>query len=276
VIDLIRNDNAKGEYYLTDTIGLINQKGGVVKAHVCADSCEGQGINDMADLALASSMMRKRINLRHMREGIQIIDPETTYIDSGVEIGPGTVIYPGCMLEGKTVIGAQAVLKPNCHIVDSVIGDGTSVESSLITSARIGQRTTVGPNAYIRPDTVVGDECRIGDFVELKNAKIGDGTKISHLTYVGDAVLGKNINLGCGVVFSNYDGKRKHVTTVGDNAFIGGNCNLVAPVHIGNDAYIAAGSTVTKDIPAGALCIARERETIKEGWVEKRRNEGLL
>ena len=159
---------------------------------------------------------------------------------------------------------------------NATIGDGTTVEASVLIDCRVGSHTTVGPNAYLRPKANVGDHCRIGDFVEIKNSNIGDGTKVSHLTYVGDADLGKNINLGCGVVFSNYDGKRKYRSTVGDDAFIGCNVNLVSPVSIEAGAYIAAGSTITKDVPAGALAIARERQRNLSGWVETRKAEGKL
>ncbi|MGI5898556.1 MAG: bifunctional UDP-N-acetylglucosamine diphosphorylase/glucosamine-1-phosphate N-acetyltransferase GlmU [Christensenellales bacterium] len=277
VIDDIKNDNAKGEYYLTDTIRLLSQRGGVVKAYKTLDESEGQGVNDQADLAASAAIIRKKINHAHMLNGVQIIDPEAVYIDHSVNIGPGTVIYPGCVIEGETVIGEDVLLKPGCHIVDSVIKSGVSAESSLIVCAQIGEGTSVGPNAYIRPDTIIGKNCRIGDFVELKNAKIGDGSKVAHLSYVGDAVLGRNVNTGCGVVFVNYDGKNKHVSTVGDRAFLGSNCNIIAPLAIGDDAYIAAGSTITCDVPAGALFISRARErTVKEGWVSQRREKGLL
>ncbi len=277
VIDDIKSDNSRGEYYLTDTIRLISQRGGVVKAYKTLDQAEGQGVNDQADLAASAAIIRKKINHAHMLNGVQMIDPGAVYIDHAVKIGPGTVIYPGCVIEGKTMIGEDVLLKPNCHVIDSVIESGVSVESSFITSAHIGQGTSVGPNAYIRPDTVVGKNCRIGNFVELKNAKLGDGTKAAHLSYVGDAVLGKDVNTGCGVVFVNYDGKNKHISTVGDRAFLGSNCNIIAPVTIGDDAYIAAGSTVTCDVPAGALYISRAKEAaIKEGWVARRREKGLL
>jgi bifunctional UDP-N-acetylglucosamine pyrophosphorylase/glucosamine-1-phosphate N-acetyltransferase len=277
VIDDIKNDNAKGEYYLTDTVRLISQRGGLVKAYKTMDQSEGQGVNDQADLAASAAIIRKKVNHAHMLNGVQMVDPGAVYIDHSAKIGPGTVIYPGCVIEGETIIGEDVLLKPNCHIIDSVIEDGVSVESSLVSSSQIGKDASVGPNAYIRPGTVVGKNCRIGNFVELKNAKLGDGTKVAHLSYVGDAILGKDVNTGCGVVFVNYDGKNKHVSTVGDRAFLGSNCNIIAPVTIGDDAYVAAGSTVTCDVPAGALFICRSKDVaIKEGWVAKRREKGLL
>ncbi len=279
VIDSITNNNAKNEYYLTDTVALLNGQGKTVTACPAASYGEGQGVNDLADLAAAAKLMRSRINLGHMQGGVTLIDPDATYIDASVRIAPGTVIYPGCVLEGDTVIGEDVRLLPNCRIENSIIASGVTIESSVILSASVGEKTTVGPNAYLRPDTVIGKHCRIGDFVELKNAKVGDETKISHLAYVGDAVLGKNINVSCGVVFVNYDGKHKNITAVGDNAFIGCNSNLIAPLEVSAGAYIAAGSTVVANslIPEGSLFISREKSSyVKENWATDRRARGLL
>ena len=211
-------------------------------------------VDSPATLAQALAALRERTNRALMEAGVCLIDPAHTYIDADVTVGAGTVIYPNCTLTGGTVIG----------------------EGCTLLSCEVGANATVGPFAYIRPQTRVGDGCRVGDFVELKNATIGEGTKISHLTYVGDSDLGRDINLGCGVVFVNYDGKEKHRTTVDDKAFIGCNVNLVSPVHVGREAYIAAGSTVTEDVPGGALAIARQRQTVRPGWVDKRKEEGKL
>lgn len=274
-LPLVKNENAQSEYYLTDVISILRAQGRRVEG-IVAPAQEGMGINDRVQLAQADAAMRRSINEGHMRAGVTLIDPEHTYIGSDVIIGEDTLIHAGCTLSGNTVIGRDCLLLPGCRIEDSRVGDGVKLESSVLLQAQVGGRTTVGPFAYLRPGTVVGEGCRVGDFVELKNANIGDKTKISHLTYVGDADLGKDINLGCGVVFSNYDGKRKYRTSVGDHAFIGGNVNLVSPVNVGESAYIAAGSTITEDVPAGALAVARERQTIKEGWVERRRQEGKL
>lgn len=276
VLDEVTCENAKGEYYLTDVIALFAKHGFSIQGIAAQNPQDCQGVNDMADLAKAEAILRARINLKHMQNGVRLIDPERTYIDCTVQIAADTVIYPGCCLQGKTVIEENVTLLPNSRLVDAHICAGAQVESSVILQGVVGEGTTVGPNAYIRPGSKIGAHCRIGDFVEIKNAVIDDGTKVSHLTYVGDADLGKNINLGCGVVFVNYDGKNKYRSTVGDHAFIGCNCNLVAPVHIGDDAYIAAGSTVTEDIESGALCIARSRQSVKPGWVAKRREKGLL
>lgn len=233
-------------------------------------------VSDRVMLSKAEKIMRRRINEKLMLDGVTIIDPENTYIEDTVVIGQDTIVHPGCTLQGKTVIGNDCVIYPHCRMNNAVVGDGTTVEASVLLDCRVGSGTTVGPNAYLRPKTVIGDHCRIGDFVEVKNSNIGNGTKVSHLTYVGDADLGENINLGCGVVFSNYDGKKKYRSVIGDHAFIGCNVNIVSPVNVGEDAYIAAGSTITGDVPGAALAIARERQTNKEGWVDARKAEGKL
>jgi bifunctional UDP-N-acetylglucosamine pyrophosphorylase/glucosamine-1-phosphate N-acetyltransferase len=217
---------------------------------------------------------RARINAGHMRRGVTLIDPARVYIDGGVTIGEGTVIHPNCTLEKGTHIGRRCLLYPNSRLCGAVIADEVTVESSILLECEVGSHTQIGPFAYIRPHTVIGAHCRIGDFVEIKNSTIGDETKISHLTYVGDGDLGKEVNLGCGVVFVNYDGQVKRRSVVEDKAFIGCNSNLVAPVCIGEEAYIAAGSTVTEDVPQGALYIARARGTVKEAWAIKRKANG--
>lgn len=233
-------------------------------------------VSDRVMLSKAEKIMRRRINEKLMLDGVTIIDPENTYIEDTVVIGQDTIVHPGCTLQGKTVIGDGCTIYPHCRMNNAVVGDETTVEASVLLDCRVGSGTTVGPNAYLRPKTVIGDHCRIGDFVEVKNSNIGNGTKVSHLTYVGDADLGENINLGCGVVFSNYDGKKKYRSVIGDHAFIGCNVNIVSPVNVGEDAYIAAGSTITGDVPGAALAIARERQTNKEGWVDARKAEGKL
>lgn len=213
---------------------------------------------------------RLSINLEHAENGVRFIDIRQAYIDEGVKIGKGTVIYPCAVIEGKTEIGEDCVIGQNSHIVDSVIGSGTDVQSSVILESRVGENTKVGPFAYMRPNSNVGSGCKVGDFVEIKNSNFGDGSKASHLTYIGDADVGKNVNLGCGVVFVNYDGSKKYRSTVGDDSFIGCNCNLVAPVNVGDKAYVAAGTTITCDVPDGALHIGRARDKSIEGWVEKK------
>ena len=216
---------------------------------------------------------RVAINIAHLENGVEFIDIYAAYIDESVKIGKGTVIYPCAVLEGNTVIGENCLIGQNTRIKDSVIGDGTDIQSSVILESKVGAKTHVGPFAYVRPGSTIGDECKVGDFVEVKNSNFGNGSKASHLSYIGDSDVGENVNIGCGVVFVNYDGTNKHRSTVKDGAFVGCNSNLVSPVTVGEKAYIAAGTTVTKDVPPGALAVAREKQKNIEGWVEKR---GLL
>ncbi len=209
-------------------------------------------------------------NLAYMEAGVNFIDLKMAYIDEGVKIGKGTTIYPCVVLEGDVTIGEDCVIGQNTRIKDSVIGDGTTIQSSVILESKVGNETTVGPFAYLRPGSDIGNKCRVGDFVEIKNSKLGDGAKASHLTYVGDSDVGEKVNLGCGVVFVNYDGSKKARSVVEDGAFIGCNVNLISPVNVGKGAYVAAGSTITEDVPDGALYVARARSKTLEGWVEKR------
>ena len=204
-----------------------------------------------------------------MAVGVNFVDIESVYIDDTVEIGKGSFIGPCVTLEGNTTLGDNCSIYQNTRIVDSVIGEGTQVQGSVIISSEIGSNTSIGPFAYIRPGSKIGNNCKIGDFVEVKNSTIGDGTKSAHLTYIGDADLGEDINLGCGVVFVNYDGKNKYRSTVGDGAFIGCNSNIVSPVNIEEGAYIAAATTVTKDVPKDSLAIGRSKQENLEGWAEK-------
>lgn len=216
---------------------------------------------------------RLRIVVSHIQRGVTFVDWKHAYIDEAVTIGRGTKIGPGVILEGETVIGENCVIGQNCRIVKSTIGNGTEVQSSVILESRVGDETKIGPFAYLRPNSTVGSHAKVGDFVEVKNSTLGDGTKASHLTYIGDSDVGDGVNLGCGVVFVNYDGTNKHRSVVKDGAFIGCNTNLVSPVTVGEKAYVAAGATLTRDVPDGALAVARARQTNIEGWVEKR---GLL
>lgn len=269
-LDLIDNNNAQGEYYLTDTIYIMRDKGQKVGAYNGSTIEELMGVNSRVELSRAEEIMRKRINEAHMINGVTIIDTNSTYIESDVEIGNDTVIYPGVMLKGNTKIGKNCVIEMNSSIENSIIGDNTEVKNSTIIDSTVGENTIVGPYAYLRPKSNIGNNVKIGDFVEVKNATIEDNSKASHLSYIGDAHVGKNVNIGCGVVFVNYDGKNKFKSTVKDGAFIGSNSNLVAPVTVDEYGYIATGSTITDDVPKGALAIARERQVIKEGWVDKK------
>ncbi len=214
----------------------------------------------------------KRVNIaiRHAENGVDFLDIDTAYIDNNVIIGEGTFIGPCVVLEGNTVIGKNCKILQNSRIKDSVIGDGVEITASHVLESKVGDRTKVGPFAYLRPKSDIGCDCKVGDFVEVKNSTLGDGSKASHLTYIGDSDVGRDVNLGCGVVFVNYDGTNKFRSTIGDGAFIGCNTNLVSPVKVEDGAYIAAGSTVTEDVPEDALCIARARQKNIEGWAQKK------
>ena len=231
---------------------------------------ELMGVNSRVELSKAEEIMRRRINESHMVNGVTIIDVNSTYIEADVEIGNDTIVYPGAMLRGNTKIGTNCVIGMNCSITNSQIGNYTEVQSSTIVDSTVGENTTVGPYAYLRPNSNIGNNVKIGDFVEVKNATIEDNSKALHLSYIGDAHVGKDVNIGCGVVFVNYDGKNKFKSTVKDGAFIGSNSNLVAPVTVEEKGYVATGSTITNDVPQGALAVARERQVIKEGWVAKK------
>lgn len=212
-------------------------------------------------------------NIGYANQGVIFMDIRRAYIEEGTRIGEGTFIYPDVILEGNVSIGKDCRIGPSTRIKDSNIGDRTEVQNSVVLESSIGNNTKVGPFAYIRPDSNIGSKCKVGDFVEVKNSSMGDGTKAAHLTYIGDSDVGRDVNLGCGVVFVNYDGTNKHRSVVEDGAFIGCNTNLVSPVTVEKGAYIAAGSTVTRKVPADSLLIARAREEIKEGWASR---SGLL
>ena len=222
------------------------------------------------DEVIKAEKERIERNLEFVKNGVEFVDIRTAYIDEDVTIGKGTLICPCVTLEGSVRIGSDCVIGQNTRIVDSEIGDRTNIQSSVITESKVGSDTTVGPFAYKRPNSTVGDGCKVGDFVEIKNSSMGDGAKAAHLTYIGDSDVGKKVNLGCGVVFVNYDGSKKYRSNVEDGAFIGCNSNLVSPVNIGEGAYIAAGSTITEDVPAGALYIDRGKGAVLDGWVEKK------
>lgn len=269
-LDLLDNNNAQGEYYLTDTIKIMRDKGHKVGAFNGSTIEELMGVNSRVELSKAEAIMRARINEAHMVNGVTIIDTNSTYIESDVEIGNDTIIYPGVMLSGNTKIGTNCTIGMNSSITNSKIGNDTEVTNSTVIDSTVGDNTSVGPYAYLRPDSNIGNNVKIGDFVEVKNATIEDNSKASHLSYIGDAHVGKDVNIGCGVVFVNYDGKNKFKSVVKDGAFIGSNSNLVAPVTIEEKGYIATGSTITSSVPQGALAIAREKQVIKEGWVAKK------
>lgn len=265
----INNNNNQGEYYLTDVIEILKSEGKRVGAAACEYE-ETIGVNSRVQLAEAEEILKNRINIKHMENGVTLIDPKTTYIGIDVEIGKDTIIYPNNILEGNTKIGNNCLIYQNSRIVDSIIGDEVDIQSSVILNSSIGDNTTVGPFAYIRPETIIGKNARIGDFVEIKKSTIGDGTKVSHLTYIGDAEVGSECNFGCGTVVVNYDGKNKYKTIIGDHSFIGCNTNLVSPVIIHDNTYIAAGSTITSEVNEGDLAVARAKQRNISGWVNKK------
>lgn len=265
----VGNDNAQGEYYLPDVISILKQQGEVVTAYVMDSEEESMGINDRVALSVANQLMNSRINERHMRNGVTLIDPSTTYIESDVVIGQDTVIEPGVILRGNTVIGNNSVISAHSDINNSQIGNQVHVRSSTINQAIVNDGVDVGPYAHLRPDAEIHENAHIGNFVEIKKAVIGENTKVGHLTYVGDATLGKDINVGCGTVFVNYDGKKKYHTVIEDHSFIGSGTNLIAPLTIGRNSAVAAGSTITEDVPEDALGIARGRQSNLEGYAKK-------
>ncbi|MHC5246982.1 bifunctional UDP-N-acetylglucosamine diphosphorylase/glucosamine-1-phosphate N-acetyltransferase GlmU [Enterococcus sp. LJL90] len=265
----IGTDNAQGEYYLTDIIEILKADGEIVAAYQTKDFEESLGVNDRMALAEANRLMRARINRQHMVNGVSFIDPDSTYVDADIEIGSDTVIEAGVQLQGTTKIGEDCLIGAHSRIVDSQIGDGVKVYASVIEESIVKNAADIGPYAHLRPQAEIGERVHIGNFVEVKKATIGADTKVGHLTYVGDAILGKDINVGCGVVFVNYDGKNKHQTIVGDNSFIGSASNLIAPLTIGEHAITAAGSTITDDVPANGMGIGRVRQVNKENFAKK-------
>ena len=264
----LKNDNAQGEYYLTDVIEIMLGKDQTVGTFT-VDFAYTLGVNDRVQLAQVDAILNARTVRRLMLEGVTVIQPETVRADADVRVGRDTVIYPGTILEGDTQIGSRCVIGPNTRLKSCRVGDETEIQYSVAMDSKIGDSTCVGPFAYIRPGSSIGSHIKVGDFVEVKNATIGDGTKIAHLTYVGDADVGQRVNFGCGTVVVNYDGVDKHRTVIEDDCFIGCNSNLVSPVTVKKGAYTAAGSTITDEVPEGSLAIARSRQVVKEGWTQK-------
>ncbi|MGZ7828284.1 bifunctional UDP-N-acetylglucosamine diphosphorylase/glucosamine-1-phosphate N-acetyltransferase GlmU [Bacillus subtilis] len=267
-IDQVSNDNAQGEYYLPDVIEILKNEGETVAAYQTGNFQETLGVNDRVALSQAEQFMKERINKRHMQNGVTLIDPMNTYISPDAVIGSDTVIYPGTVIKGEVQIGEDTIIGPHTEIMNSAIGSRTVIKQSVVNHSKVGNDVNIGPFAHIRPDSVIGNEVKIGNFVEIKKTQFGDRSKASHLSYVGDAEVGTDVNLGCGSITVNYDGKNKYLTKIEDGAFIGCNSNLVAPVTVGEGAYVAAGSTVTEDVPGKALAIARARQVNKDDYVK--------
>ncbi|PAD37469.1 bifunctional UDP-N-acetylglucosamine diphosphorylase/glucosamine-1-phosphate N-acetyltransferase GlmU [Terribacillus sp. 7520-G] len=266
----VSNDNAQGEYYLPDVLELLKKDNKLVTAYQTPDFDETMGVNDRVALSQAERIMKRRINEHHMRNGVTIIDPDSTYISADAVIEQDVTILPNTMILGKTEIKEDAVIGPNSEVKDVVIGSRTVVKQSVAHDSEIGNDVNVGPFAHIRPQAQLGDKVKIGNFVEVKKSVIADGSKVSHLSYIGDAEVGKDVNIGCGTITVNYDGKNKHLTKIEDNAFIGCNTNLIAPVTVGKGALVAAGSTITKDVPEDALSIARARQENKDSYFKNK------
>ena len=268
----VSNDNTQGEYYLPDVIEILRNKAEKVSAYLTPDFEQTLGVNDRVALAQAEKTMKKRINEKHLRNGVAIIDPDHTYIHPDVVIQQDVVIHPGTIITGHTTIKADAIIGPNTEISNCHIGEGSIIRQSVAKDSKIGERVNIGPFAHIRPESSIGNNAKVGNFVEIKKTKIDNNSKVSHLSYIGDAQVGSNVNVGCGTITVNYDGKNKFLTTIEDDAFIGCNSNLIAPVTVGKGSYVAAGSTITKDVPKNSLSVARARQTNKEGYATRLKN----
>jgi bifunctional UDP-N-acetylglucosamine pyrophosphorylase/glucosamine-1-phosphate N-acetyltransferase len=267
----VRPDNDQGEYYLTDVIGILARAGARVDAVVTPDPGEATGVNDRKQLAAVAAVQRRRILDRLMEAGVTILDPANTYIEDTVTIGPDTTIYPQVVIEGQSDIGSECVIGVGCHVSASRIAERvTLLPYCVVRESAIEEAATLGPFCHLRPLSHVGPKAKVGNFVELKKSTIGRGSKVPHLSYVGDATVGEGVNVGAGTITCNYDGVAKHETKIGDRAFIGTNSSLVAPVTVGEGAYIGAGSTITKDVPPGALAVGRAQQVVKEGWAARK------
>jgi bifunctional UDP-N-acetylglucosamine pyrophosphorylase / glucosamine-1-phosphate N-acetyltransferase len=268
----IGTGNAQGEYYLPDLIGLYRGRGLIVETMTVEDSREILGVNSRKELADVAQIINRHRNDELMAAGVTLVDPATTYIGPDVTVGPDTTIHPNVHLEGRTRIGSSCEIQSSVRIVDSTLEDGVFVNNfCLIVESTVGRGARIGPFAHIRPQSAVGEDAHVGNFVELKKTALGRGSKANHLAYLGDATIGERVNVGAGTITCNYDGVTKNQTVIDDGAFIGSDTQLIAPVRVGKGAYVAAGSSITDDVPAGALAITRGRQIVKEGWAEKRK-----
>jgi bifunctional UDP-N-acetylglucosamine pyrophosphorylase/glucosamine-1-phosphate N-acetyltransferase len=268
----LSNENAQGEYYLTDLLGTLRERGQRVGAVVVDDPVEALGVNSRADLAQVDSEIQRRVVEKLMREGVTFRNPATVVIDSMVSIGADTVVYPFATIEGNTVIGRDCVIEPGVHLINVRIGDNVHVKTGTVAEdAIIEDEASVGPYAHLRPGSKLGRRVKVGNFVETKKAVFGEGAKASHLSYIGDADIGADVNIGAGTITCNYDGVRKHKTILEDGVFIGSDTQLVAPVRVGRGAYVGAGSTITKDVPPEALALSRTPQKIIEGWARRKK-----
>ena len=269
-LDGIKKNRASGEYYLTDIIGIVSKEGKRLNAYICPAE-DIRGINNRGELYEISDIIRRRTIAKLMDRGVTFIDPNTSFVHPSVSVGKDTVIYPNTYIEGDTKIGDNCIIFPGSRIYKSILGSGVIIkDNTVVEESKIGNGSAIGPFAHLRPHSIIGRNVKIGNFVETKKSSIGDGTKASHLTYLGDAVIGRNVNIGAGTITCNYDGKNKFNTVIEQDVFVGSDSQLVAPVKIGKGAYVAAGATVTKDVPAGSLAISRAKQQNLIGWVKKR------
>ena len=264
-------DNAQGEYYLPDVLSILRERGEKIWAVAADDYEETLGVNSRLHLAQAEKILRRRKKMELMENGVTLMDPDSTFVDSDVVIGRDTVIYPFTWLEGKTVVGEGCILGPSSRFTDAKIGNDVTAHFVYAHECEIESGATMGPYVHIRPESHISKNVKIGNFVEVKNSNIGEGSKLPHLQYIGDCDMGVGVNMGCGTITVNYDGKQKFRTKIGDNVFVGCNSNLVAPVDVGDDAYVAAGSTITKDVPPNELAVARARQKNIPDWPDKRK-----
>jgi len=265
----INTNNAQGEYYITDVIGIFRENGEKVGAYTLKDFDESLGVNDRVALATAEGVMRRRINKQHMVNGVSFVNPDATYIDVDVEIAPEVQLGANVTLKGQTKIGAETILTNGTYIVDSVIGERAVITSSMIEESIVADGVTVGPYAHIRPGSSLAKDVHVGNFVEVKGSSIGENTKAGHLTYIGNSEVGANVNFGAGTITVNYDGQKKYKTIIGDNVFVGSNSTIIAPVELGDNSLVGAGSTITKDVPADAIALGRGRQINKEDYAKR-------
>jgi bifunctional UDP-N-acetylglucosamine pyrophosphorylase / glucosamine-1-phosphate N-acetyltransferase len=273
-LNALESDNAQGELYLPDVVPVLNRAGKPVRAYPLADADVALGVNDRVDLADVTRLAQRRIHAAHQRAGVTIIDPASTLIDATVAIGEDTTIEPATYLRGRTRIGARCSVGPATTLIDSTLADDVTVRHSYLDGATAADGVTIGPFAYLRPKAVLRENAKAGTFVEIKNSTVGAGSKVPHLSYVGDADIGEGSNIGAGTITANYDGQRKHRTTIGSRVRVSVDTSFVAPVSVGDDAYTAAGSVITDDVPPGALGVARQRQKNIEGYAERRREQG--
>jgi bifunctional UDP-N-acetylglucosamine pyrophosphorylase/glucosamine-1-phosphate N-acetyltransferase len=269
-LEEVNPENKQAEYYLTDVIEILQKKQLGCEVVIAKNASEVLGINNKAELAEADRFLRQRINSRLMLDGVTIIDPYVTYIDASVRVGRDTIIQPFCRIEGDTQIGEDCIIGPQAQLKDAQIGDCCRVFNSLIVEATVGASCNIGPYSYLRPGASLADGVKVGGCVEVKKTSVGENSKIPHLSYIGDSIIGKNVNVGAGTITCNYDGMNKHLTILEDDVFVGSNANLVAPVKVGQKAVIGAGSTITKDVPPEALAIERSKQIHVSDWASRR------